>query len=238
MERCVVLILVAVWLLALVLVGWVAVDAARRGRNWLAWALLVAFTGLVGAIAWLAMRRRAPIVEEPGAVRSVALRLIGVPLVFISVAVTTFVVTFLAQVARVDGRAMAPTIEDQDRLIINKLVYRLREPRRGEIVMLQYPLRPERTFVKRVVAEEGDQVRIIEGRVYVNDVAMTDSFVTPEYRSHDNWGPLVVPEGYYFVMGDHRNNSLDSRHWGFVPKKYILGRVRWRWWPFSAARAF
>ncbi len=72
----------------------VAVDAARRGRNWLAWALLVAFTGLVGAIAWLVMRRRAPIVEEPGAVRSVALRLIGVPLVFISVAVTTFVVTF------------------------------------------------------------------------------------------------------------------------------------------------
>ncbi len=133
---------------------------------------------------------------------------------------------------------MAPTIEDQDRLIVNKLVYRLREPRRGEIVMLLYPLRPERTFVKRVVAEEGAQVRIIDGRVYVNDVAMTDSFVTPEYRSHDNWGPQVVPEGYYFVMGDHRNNSLDSRHWGFVPKKYILGRVHWRWWPFSAARAF
>jgi signal peptidase I len=231
-------ILVAVWLLAIVLVGWVAVDAARRGRNWLAWALLVAFTGLVGAIAWLVMRRRAPIVEEPGAVRSVALRLIGVPLVFISVAVTMFVVTFLVQVARVEGRAMAPTIEDQDRLIVNKLVYRLGEPRRGEIVMLLYPLRPERTFVKRVVAEEGDQVRIIDGRVYVNDVAMTDSFVTPEYRSHDTWGPQVVPEGYYFVMGDHRNNSLDSRHWGFVPKKYILGRVQWRWWPFSAARAF
>jgi len=231
-------ILVAVWLLAIVLVGWVAVDAARRGRNWLAWALLVAFTGLVGAIAWLVMRRRAPIVEEPGAVRSVALRLIGVPLVFITVAVTTFVVTFLVQVARVEGRAMAPTIEDRDRLIVNKLVYRLREPRRAEIVMLLYPLRPERTFVKRVVAEEGDQVRIIDGRVYVNDVAMTDSFVTPEYRSHDNWGPQVVPEGYYFVMGDHRNNSLDSRHWGFVPKKYILGRVQWRWWPFSAARAF
>ena len=89
-----------------------------------------------------------------------------------------------------------------------------------------------------VIAEEGDQVRVVDGRVYRNDVPMDDAFVPVEYRSHDDWGPQVVPEGYYFVMGDHRNNSSDSRHWGFVPKKYIIGKVQLRWWPIPHARVF
>jgi signal peptidase I len=150
----------------------------------------------------------------------------------------TLIVTFGFQVARVEGQSMAPTLEDQDRLIVNKLAYRLGEPRRGDIVMLYYPRNPEKSFVKRVIAEEGDQVRIQEGRVYVNDVPMPDDFVPPEYRSFDDMVPTVVPEGYYFVLGDHRNNSSDSRHWGMVPKKYIIGRVALRWWPIPTARVF
>ena len=86
--------------------------------------------------------------------------------------------------------------------------------------------------------KEGDQVRIVDGREFVNDVPMQDDFVPPEYRSHDDFGPSVIPEGYYFVMGDHRNNSSDSRHWGFVPKKYIIGRVQLRWWPIPTAHVF
>ncbi len=148
------------------------------------------------------------------------------------------IVTFLFQVARVEGQSMAPTLEDQDRLIVNKLVYRIGEPRRGDIVMLYYPLNPEKSFVKRVIAEEGDTVRIVDGRVYVNDIPLKDDYVASEYRSHDDWGPQVIPEGYDFVMGDHRNNSSDSRHWGMVPKKYIIGKVKFRWWPVPTARVF
>jgi signal peptidase I len=133
---------------------------------------------------------------------------------------------------------MAPTLADQDRLIVNKLAYRLGEPQVGDIVMLYYPLNPDKSFVKRVIAEQGQQVRIVDGRVYRNDVPINDDYVPMEYRSHDDWGPEVVPEGYYFVMGDHRNNSSDSRHWKYVPKKYIIGKVQLRWWPLPAARIF
>ncbi len=150
----------------------------------------------------------------------------------------TLVVTFGVQVARVEGQSMAPTLADQDRLIVNKLSYQLGAPQRGDIVMLYYPLDPDKSYVKRVIAEAGDAVRVVDGRVYVNDVPMRDDFVSAEYRSHDDWGPQVIPEGYYFVMGDHRNGSSDSRHWGFVPKKYIIGKVSIRWWPVPHARVF
>ena len=150
----------------------------------------------------------------------------------------TLIVTFGFQVARVEGQSMAPTLADQDRLIVNKLTYRLGPPRRGDIVMLYYPINPDKSFVKRVIAEEGDTVRITDGRVYVNDVPMRDDFVPAEYRSHDDWGPQVIPEGYYFVMGDHRNNSSDSRTWRYVPTKYIIGKVQLRWWPVKTARVF
>ena len=150
----------------------------------------------------------------------------------------TLIVTFGVQVARVDGLSMAPTLEDHDRLIVNKLVYELGDPRPGDIVMLYYPLNPDKMFVKRVIAREGDTVRIVDGRVYVNDIPLHDDYVPAEFRSHDDWGPQVIQQGYYFVMGDHRNNSSDSRHWGPVPKKYIVGTVKVRWWPLQDARIF
>ena len=150
----------------------------------------------------------------------------------------TLIVTFGFQVARVEGQSMAPTLADQDRLIVNKLAYRIGSPQVGDIVMLYYPLNPDKSFVKRVIAEEGDQIRIVDGRVYRNDVPINDDYVPTEFRSHDDYGPQVVPQGYYFVMGDHRNNSSDSRHWGFVPKKYIIGKVQLRWWPIPHALVF
>jgi len=150
----------------------------------------------------------------------------------------TLIVTFGFQVARVEGQSMAPTLADQDRLIVNKLAYRLRSPQVGDIVMLYYPLNPDKSFVKRIIAEENDTIRIVDGRVYRNEVLINDDYVPAEFRSHDDFGPEVVPQGYYFVMGDHRNNSSDSRHWKFVPKKYIIGKVQLRWWPLPEARIF
>lgn len=150
----------------------------------------------------------------------------------------TLIVTFGFQVARVEGQSMTPTLEDQDRLIVNKLAYRLDDPQVDDIVMLYYPVDPEKSFVKRVIAAEFDEVRIVNGQVYRNNVLVDDAYIPESFRSHDNWGPQTVPEGYYFVMGDNRNNSLDSRHWNYVPKKYIIGRVQLRWWPLSTARVF
>jgi signal peptidase I len=180
-----------------------------------------------------------PPVESVGAWRRMGQEIVAGLQTLLSAAVyATLIVTFGFQVARVDGLSMAPTLEDHDRLIVNKLVYEIGEPRPGDIVMLYYPLNPEKMFVKRVIAREGDSVRIVDGRVYVNDVPLHDDYVPAEFRSHDDWGPQVIQQGYYFVMGDHRNNSSDSRHWGPVPKKYIVGKVKVRWWPLGEARIF
>jgi signal peptidase I len=178
-------------------------------------------------------------VDHAGAWRRMGREVVAGVQTLLSAAVyATLIVTFGVQVARVDGLSMAPTLEDHDRLIVNKLVYELGEPRPGDIVMLYYPLNPEKMFVKRVIAREGDTVRIVDGRVYVNDIPLHDEYVPAEFRSHDDWGPQVIQQGYYFVMGDHRNNSSDSRHWGPVPKKYIVGKVKVRWWPLQDARIF
>jgi signal peptidase I len=150
----------------------------------------------------------------------------------------TLLVTFVLQVARVEGLSMAPTLDDEDRLIVNKLVYRFAEPQPGDIVMLYYPPEPDKAFVKRIVAKGGDSVRLVDGHVLVNELPLGDGYVLPEYRSHDHWGPHVVPQGQYFVLGDHRNNSSDSRDWGDVPRKYIVGKVQIRWWPISEATVF
>jgi signal peptidase I len=190
------------------------------------------------------MAPEAPVVRPAPAPASLSLARVGEELLawlktLVSAAVyATLIVTFGFQVARVEGQSMEPTLHDQDRLIVNKLAYRLHDPQVGDIVMLYYPVDPDKSFVKRVVGEPGDTLRSVDGRVYRNDVPIPDDFIPEEYRMHDTWGPRLVPDGYYFVMGDHRNNSSDSRTWDYVPKKYIIGKVQIRWWPISQARFF
>ena len=217
---------------------WTAWDAARRRRNWFVWTIPVLFFGLVGLIPWLITRRRTPVAGPLPRRQVLALSISVTALAALRVITSIFVTAFLFQAARVEGHAMEPTLGDQDRLVVNKLTFQRRVPNRDDIVMLYYPLNPDKSFVKRVIATEGDEVRIIDGVVSINGIQRADEFVPADFRSHDDWGPQVVPEGYYFVMGDHRNNSSDSRHWGYVPKKYIVGRVQWRWWPIRSARSF
>jgi signal peptidase I len=177
--------------------------------------------------------------EPPGAFARAGEELLAWMKTLLSAAVyATLIVTFGFQVARVEGLSMEPTLEDQDRLIVDKLAYRLGDPQIGDIVMLYYPQDPDKSFVKRVVAGPGDRVRVVNGAVYRNGVLVEDDFIPEEYRSHDTYAEELVPEGYYYVMGDHRNNSSDSRSWGFVPKRYIVGKVRIRWWPVTDARLF
>jgi len=142
------------------------------------------------------------------------------------------------QLARVEGQSMAPTLENQDRLVVDRLSYTIGKPTPGDIVMFHVPVAPARLFVKRIIAQEGDVVLIRGGRVMVNGRQLDDRYVPADFRSHEDWGPYTVPPDYYVVMGDHRNRSSDSRHWGPVPREAIVGRVQARWWPLSQATFF
>lgn len=183
--------------------------------------------------------------ESPaGLPRPSGLRKVGVELVLwfrtlASAAVyATLIVTFGFQAARVEGRSMEPTLHDQDRLIVNKLAYHVDDPKVGDVVMLLHPNNPDQSLVKRVVAAPGDSVALREGVVVRNGVVANEEFIPLDHRSFEDQPAIVVPEGFYFVLGDHRNNSSDSRAFGPVPKKYILGRIQARWWPFADVRLF
>ena len=156
---------------------------------------------------------------------------------FLSVGVAVLMGCSL-EFARVDGQSMAPTLANHDRLVVDKLAYRFGDPTPGDIVMFHAPRAPEQVFVKRIVAEAGDMVRILDGHVFVNDRVLNDSQVPADFRSHEDWGPYRVPNGFYLVLGDHRNRSSDSRHWGPVARDAIIGKVHARWWPLASASLF
>ena len=144
----------------------------------------------------------------------------------------TLCVVFLYQPARMEGTSMAPTLESQDRVLVNKWIYLVSSPKRGDVVMLRYPLDPTKAFVKRVIARGGDTLRIEDGRVYVNGEPIRDeAYVPDDFRDHSDLSEHTIKVGHYFVLGDHRNNSADSRHWGQVPDEYMMGRISVRWWP-------
>lgn len=150
----------------------------------------------------------------------------------------TLIVTFGFQVARVEGRSMEPTLHDHDRLVVNKLEYRLQTPQIGDIVMLRHPNTPDLALVKRVVAGPGDTVAFRDGRMLRNGTLVREDFVPQEFRSHEDQPVTDVPQGFYFVLGDHRNDSNDSRYFGPVPQKYILGKIQVRWWPLTRATVY
>ena len=133
---------------------------------------------------------------------------------------------------------MLPTLEHNQRLLVDKLTYRFRQPRHGDIVVFRYPANPKEEFIKRIIAVPGDLVAIANGKVYVNgNVLAEDYILEPPIRG---FSPHIVPEGYYFVLGDNRNDSLDSRdpRVGFVPRENIIGRAVWSYWPLDRVGIF
>lgn len=146
-----------------------------------------------------------------------------------------FLVAFVAQAFRVQGTSMQPLLEDGERIVVNKLAYRLGPIERGDVVVFHYPRDPGVSFIKRVVGLPGDLIEIRRGLVYVNGQALDESYLGPGLRDDDSHAPREVEQGYYYVLGDHRTSSNDSRNWGFVPERYVYGKAFLRFWPPARA---
>jgi signal peptidase I len=155
--------------------------------------------------------------------------------VSIAVLFVVFFVTFVAQAFRVQGPSMMPLLQDGERIIVYKLGYRWSPILRGDVVVFWSPLEPSVSFVKRVVGLPGDRLEIRRGVVLVNGKVMAEPYLQARFRQEEDVGPVDVRPGHYFVMGDHRNQSYDSRSWGEVPLRYIYGRAVLRFWPIGRA---
>jgi len=149
----------------------------------------------------------------------------------VSAAASIFIITFLYQPVRVEGTSMLPWLEDQDRLFINKFVYHFTSIERGDVVVFHYPRDPEKSYIKRVIAVPGDRLEIDRGTVWVNHKRQIESYVPEEYRDSRSYPEFVVPEDTYFMMGDHRSISSDSREFGPVARSLIYGKAAFVYWP-------
>jgi signal peptidase I len=126
---------------------------------------------------------------------------------------------------------MLPRLEDRDRLFINKFVYHVSAIERGDVVVFHYPRDPEKSYIKRVIALPGDRLRIDQGEVLLNGKPQPEYYVPEDYRDSRSMAEIVVPENSYFMMGDHRSISSDSREFGPVERSLIYGKAVFVYWP-------
>jgi signal peptidase I len=170
-----------------------------------------------------------------GAARGRFLRAVWEFLHDLSVAVLFcfFLIAFVAQAFRVQGTSMEPLLLDGERIVVNKFIYRFQPIERGDVVVFWYPRDPSVSFIKRVVGLPGDLVEMQGGRLVVNGMPVREDYLPESFRDGDSLPPTEVRKGYYFVLGDHRRSSNDSRSWGEVPEKYIYGRAVFRFWPLD-----
>jgi signal peptidase I len=153
----------------------------------------------------------------------------------ISVVASAFIITCIYQPVRVEGTSMQPELQNNDRLFINKVVYSVEKIHRGDVVVFHYPIDPSKSYIKRVIALPGDRLRIADGVVYVNGKAIPEPYVPADFRDDRSVNPEVIPPGDYWVMGDHRCVSSDSRDFGPVPRRFIYGKAEVIYWPGSMA---
>ena len=151
----------------------------------------------------------------------------------VSLAISAFIIVFLYQPVKVEGTSMTPELADQERIFVNKFLYRLEPIERGDIVVFHYPRDPSKSFIKRVIGVAGDRIRIDAGEVRVDGKALEEDYVSPAYADQRSMAEFMVPPHCYFVLGDHRAMSNDSRDFGPVDAGYIYGKAVFGYWPFD-----
>ena len=149
----------------------------------------------------------------------------------IAIGLALVIIVFLYQPVKVEGTSMAPLLSDQERIFINKFVYRFEPISRGDVVVFWYPLDRSKSFIKRVVGLPGETVEIRQGTLFVDGQAVPEPYVPAMYEDLSDFGPVRVPHDGYFVMGDHRISSNDSRVFGPVASHFIYGRAVFAYWP-------
>jgi signal peptidase I len=151
----------------------------------------------------------------------------------ISVVLAIILIVFIYQPVKVEGTSMMPALTDQERIFINKYTYKLGSGSiaRLDLVVFHYPYDPSQSYIKRIIGLPGDTVRVDDGTVYVNDQELREPYVPLKYRDHVSLPKETVPRNHYFVLGDHRSSSNDSRVWGFVDRKEIYGKAVFIYWP-------
>jgi signal peptidase I len=149
----------------------------------------------------------------------------------ISTAASVFIILFLYQPVRVEGTSMLPRLEDRDRLFINKFVYRFTGIERSDVIVFRYPRDPEKSYIKRIIALPGDRIRIDHGHVWLNGKLLREIYVPESFRGNSSMAEMIVPPDSYFVMGDHRSISSDSRDFGPVDRSLIYGKAVFVYWP-------
>jgi signal peptidase I len=177
-----------------------------------------------------------PVVSTPPSVQTVRIRSgfgVWVRDLIISLAISAFIIIFLYQPVKVEGTSMMPSLEDQERIFVNKFVYRLEPIERGDIVVFRYPRDPSKSYIKRVIGTAGDRIRIDGGQVYVNDQPLEEDYVPAAYTDSRSYPETLVPPHSYFVLGDHRSMSNDSRDFGPVNQTYIYGKAVFGYWPMD-----
>lgn len=151
----------------------------------------------------------------------------------VAVLAAILIILFVVQPVKVEGTSMLPRLVDQERIFINRFIYRFSDVQRGDIVVFRYPKDSSKSFIKRVIGLPGEEIRIEAGQVFIDGLPLNESYLDPKYLDHESFGPEKVPNGCYFVLGDHRNSSNDSRSWGFVPADNVFGKAIFRYWPIS-----
>jgi len=153
--------------------------------------------------------------------------------IFFATLTAVLIIVFLVQPVRVEGNSMLPRLHNNERVFVNKFLYRVSDIERGDIVVFWYPGNTSKSFIKRVVGLPGEIVEIKDGEVLLNGLPYYEPYVPLEFRDNSDLPPLEIPEGHYFVMGDHRNTSNDSRSWGTLSSNLIFGKAVFRYWPIS-----